>query len=206
MFRERMAVWTEAIRAHTPPSAVVADIGCGSGVITSIAARFAAKVVALDASPEMAALARKSLAEAGAHNVDVIESRIEGMAEVLPTGIDVIVCSSVIEYLADPDRFLADCRFLLRPGGILMLSGPNPRSAYRMIERAAFAAFGRPEYLHFVNRGLLDVGLDERLKRNGFDVLRVEHFGAVPMASSPLRRLGCARWIDTMTLHTAVRL
>ena len=203
MFRERLAVWTEVIRERTPPGATVVDVGCGSGVITVVAARFAARVVALDASPEMAAFARKLVAEVGLHNVEVIESRVERMAEVVPAGIDVIVCSSVIEYLANPDGFLAACRLVLKPGGLLMLSAPNPRSAYRVLERAVFAVFGRPAYLRFANRDLADVELTERLKRNGFDVLRVEHFGAVPVMSQLLRRFGGASWIDTMTLHTA---
>ena len=59
---------------------------------------------------------------------------IEDFLEVSgPSTIDAIVAGEIIEHLRDPLAFLGTCRDIIRPGGKLVLSTPNPNS---YIERA----------------------------------------------------------------------
>jgi len=39
--------------------------------------------------------------------------------------VDVCICDSVLEHIADPDAFFAECRRVLRPGGYLCIRTPN---------------------------------------------------------------------------------
>jgi SAM-dependent methyltransferase len=48
--------------------------------------------------------------------------------------LDGVVASSVFEYLADPPRVAAELARVLRPGGVLLLTVPNPRNGVRKIE------------------------------------------------------------------------
>ncbi len=54
-----------------------------------------------------------------------------GDADTLPAVVgsrrfDAIVAGEVLEHLENPYRFVRDCREVLRPGGCLVLSTPNP--------------------------------------------------------------------------------
>jgi ubiquinone/menaquinone biosynthesis C-methylase UbiE len=85
------------------------DVACGTGMSTVALAGFAASVVGLDVSPEMMRVAP------AAPNV----AYMLGNAQALPfsTGaIDAVTCSSGIHWF-DPDRFFAELRRVVRPGG-----------------------------------------------------------------------------------------
>lgn len=43
-----------------------------------------------------------------------------------PVSFDTILAGEVIEHLEQPIQFLRDCRRLLKPGGLLVFSTPNP--------------------------------------------------------------------------------
>lgn len=46
----------------------------------------------------------------------------EGAAPVEDASVDVVLSSQVLEHVDDPARYLAECRRMLRPGGLLVLS------------------------------------------------------------------------------------
>ena len=53
--------------------------------------------------------------------------RVNGEALPLSSGSrDVIICYEAIYYLANPLRFVQECRRVLAPGGVLLLCMPNP--------------------------------------------------------------------------------
>jgi SAM-dependent methyltransferase len=93
---------------------VVADLGCGDGrTVRKLLGRQPAPAVlfALDQAA--------TLPDALLHD-ERVRSRIADLDEPLPFedgSIDRIVSLNVIEALADPARFLRECRRVLRPGG-----------------------------------------------------------------------------------------
>jgi len=104
---------------------VVLDIACGSGTGTTYLAGNGAKtVVGADVSQE--ALRDAKGCDKGRKRVEFILSD----AEALPfagNSFDVIVSLETIEHLEKPDRFLAECRRVLRKKGIFICSTPNKK-------------------------------------------------------------------------------
>jgi len=96
----------------------VADLGCGTGRLAGLLAPFAGRLIGVDRSPEMLALARTRLAE-----LENVELR-QGDLETLPIDdgtIDVAILSLVLHYVPDPGRALAEAHRILRPGGRLLV-------------------------------------------------------------------------------------
>lgn len=97
----------------------VADLGCGTGTLTTLLAREGHRVTGLDLSPRMLERAR-----AKGMSLTPAPSFLEGDASAppLPTrAFDVVLARHVLWAMPEPpaalDRWLA----LLRPGGVLVL-------------------------------------------------------------------------------------
>lgn len=114
MIRRRRCV-REALAAV--PGERILDVGCGPGfyvreLLDEVGET--GSIVAVDASPDMLALARRRCE--GHHNVTFKE----GNAAALPVddgGFDAALCVQVMEYVADPTGALAEIHRALRPGG-----------------------------------------------------------------------------------------
>lgn len=213
LFRERLEVWTRLIGAHMPPGARVLDAGCGSGVFSLVAARLGGQVTGFDGSPEMIAIAQASAAAAPATDapsrdappgpIRFAQARLEDAGQF--GAFDLVLCSSVLEYVDDLDAALSTLRGALHPGGILLVSMPNGGGFYRRLEALAFAATGRPRYRAFVRHAPTRQAFAKRLSVRGFSVLSQETFAAAPVIGPTLRALG-ARGADTMCVFAARRI
>jgi 2-polyprenyl-3-methyl-5-hydroxy-6-metoxy-1,4-benzoquinol methylase len=114
------------------------DAGCGSGVLSRCLVARGATVIAMDASPAMIARAREAESRG-------IEYRLVASIETLDvpeSSLDGVLCSSVLEYVADPTAAVREFHRVLRPGGTLILTVPNRLSAIRMAQHAARTAAG----------------------------------------------------------------
>jgi len=95
----------------------ILDIGCGTGMAAERLKDFGA-VYGVDISPKSIEQARDRLDEA-----------YVSLAEKLPFQneiFDVIVCTEVIEHLLAPSEALSEFNRVLRSGGYLIISTPNP--------------------------------------------------------------------------------
>ncbi|MEV8533763.1 class I SAM-dependent methyltransferase [Streptomyces sp. NPDC051211] len=105
---------------------VLVDYGCGPGKVADHAARFlGVRVLGVDTSPEMLALARSSgTAVAEYHLV------ADGRAACLPDGCaDAVMCNHVLASLPTEEAVLGvfrEIRRLLRPGAPLVLLATDP--------------------------------------------------------------------------------
>ena len=94
----------------------VLDLGCGAGLDALIAARTAARVVAVDFSPAMLARAQRSVAEAKAVNIDL---RL-GSAEAIPVAdaaVDCAVVNGIFNLNPARDQIFKELARVIRPGG-----------------------------------------------------------------------------------------
>ena len=97
------------------------DAGCGTGAIARwMSSTYGCSVEGIDASAAMVAEASQRGTKAQV-----------GSVEELPystNSLDGIVCSSVLEYLDNPDLALREFQRVLRPEGLLLVSIPRMRT------------------------------------------------------------------------------
>jgi len=97
------------------PGATVLDVGCGTGRVTELLVALVpeGRVLALDASEEMVALARSRLGErAEVWCQDVLELDLK-------RPVDAIVSTAALHWVSDHDRLWRRLGGALRPGGQL---------------------------------------------------------------------------------------
>ena len=125
------------------------DIGCGGGLLSEPMARLGATMVSADASEENIKTASVHAAEQGL-DIDYRCTTAEALAEAGET-FDVILNMEVIEHVADPMRFLADCAGMLKPGGLMFVATLN-----RTFKAHALAIVGAEYVLGWLPRGTHD--------------------------------------------------
>ena len=96
------------------------DVGCGAGLLAEPLARLGASVTAIDAAPELIAVAQ---AHAEGQSLD-IDYRVAPV-ETIEGQFDLITSMEVIEHVADPPSFIRALAARLAPESLLILSTPN---------------------------------------------------------------------------------
>ena len=128
----RLTRLTDAVTDQLPTGGNVLDLGCGSGELASAIAAAGMLVSGCDISPEM--LSRAKAADPSSR-VDWVQ--LEHNWRRLPfepETFDAVVASSVLEYVDDPVAVLRECCRMLRPGGVMLCTVPNPRHPVRWLE------------------------------------------------------------------------
>ncbi len=129
------AKYREALRLLAlEPHSVLLDAGCGSGLMSDLAAKTGATVLGVDANASAIEFARRTFARPG------VEFRL-GLVDELdlsPASFDRIVLLEVIEHLGRTQghELLRTFHSLLRPGGRLVISTPNRLSIWPFLEWA----------------------------------------------------------------------
>ena len=113
------AAWARAL-GHLLPRYRVADLGCGEGMLSIEASRWASKVTAVDLSPEALKRAKSMAKEKGARNIVWRRGDIEDLP--LESGsIDVALLSQALHHAKEPPRAIREAGRILTPGGTLLL-------------------------------------------------------------------------------------
>jgi arsenite methyltransferase len=106
------------------PGERVADLGCGAGTDSLVAAQMVSpggQVTGIDMTPEMLVKARGAAAEL---NVDHVEF-VEGEIERLPFGdasLDVVISNGVIDLVPNKDAVFGEIFRVLTPGGRMQIA------------------------------------------------------------------------------------
>ncbi len=107
------------------PADRVLDLGCGTGIVTRVLRERlggAARVIGLDANPQMIAKARQLTPEVDWH---------EGNAMALPfpdASFDLVLCQEMLQFANDRAAALREVLRVLAPGGRLLISTWRPRA------------------------------------------------------------------------------
>jgi ubiquinone/menaquinone biosynthesis C-methylase UbiE len=109
------------------------DIGCGTGIYTVEAARRGARVIGVDPSMEMLAVAREKFRQAGLTGFFVC-----ALAEDLPfrsERFDLVLSVTSLCFVRSPDRAIEQIQRVLMPGGRLVLGELNRWSLWAFMRR-----------------------------------------------------------------------
>jgi len=186
-----------------PGPARIADIGCGDGFATEVAARRnpGHHIAGIDwSATSLAAARRRGLA--------VLRGGVDRPGlPIASASTDVVIMSELIEHLVDTDFAAEEVCRVLKPGGSLLLSTPNLAAWYNrallaigvqpvFTEVSLRSVFGRPGsqvagHLHMFTRR----ALTEFLAAYGLECVRVSgaRYHDVPAIMRPLDRAFC-RW------------
>jgi len=169
------------------PGESILDLGCGDGQLTQRIGKTGATVMGLDASPQMAAAARK-LGIA----VD------EGSAESMPyasSSFDAVFSNAALHWVRDQDAMMSEVRRVLKPGGrfVAEMGGMGNIAAIRVALMAVMARHGFDGREDNVNYYPTPEAYTRRLQRHEFTVERI----ALIPRPTPLAEGGMSGWIRT---------
>jgi ArsR family transcriptional regulator len=160
-----------AILGLLDETAVVADLGCGTGQVAEALAPFVDQVIGVDHSRSMLKAAKKRLLTHKNVNLRV------GALEALPIddgGLDAAMMFLVLHHVADPVRCLVEASRALKPGGRLLVVDmlPHDRDEYRSQMGHLWLGFAEADILRI-------------LRDSGFDHIRMRPLPADPKARGP---------------------
>ncbi|MEJ0024619.1 MAG: methyltransferase domain-containing protein [Rhizomicrobium sp.] len=138
-FRTRLETlrnWLAAL----PPNLSVLDFGCGTGVASAQLASLGHRPTGVDISEKMVETSRAALQRSGIPEDRFTFEHIspDGRGAYLEKTYDGMVSLGVFEYTDDPAALLKLLTTRIRPGGFLIMSGPNRRSPVRWMEHFVF--------------------------------------------------------------------
>lgn len=114
------------------------EVGAGSGYFTTLIARHARSVVALEPVPDMQAVLKSRCRAEGVDNVEVLGATAAELAAVVPAAsIDTAFVIQSLHHLHDRERVFEALGRVVRPGGRLLMVEPhhNLRRAARLLRK-----------------------------------------------------------------------
>jgi len=185
-----------------PQDARVLDVGCGDGRLSREIARLVpqGRVMGIDASADMIALARGSFADAANLSFECMDAR----RIVLPEKFDVVFSNAALHWFREHDAFLSGLRACLNPGARLVFSFAGKGNAGEMV-KALFGTIRKEKWLSFFPREEFTQAklpyaffspeeYTDILRRNGFEPESVDLVRRVMRQAG---RAGLAGWFRT---------
>lgn len=124
----RGSLFLDFTRDTVPAGSSIMDYGCGPGRIGISLARSGYRVLGVDTAEEMIQHAQNL----DRHGLDIEFQYIRNYQDIVGHDVfDAIVCSSVIEYVPDPQALLQHFHNSLRASGVLIISYANRSSLWR---------------------------------------------------------------------------
>ena len=134
------SVEAELATLKRPPDRIdLLDFGCGAGVLLADLAELGVRISGVDSSRSMIEKTRRRLA-----SIESEQINLELLRDSSGTGCyqnrsyDIVICTSVLEFVPDMGAILSKLSACLRSGGVLVLSVPNRRSVLRWLEKLVY--------------------------------------------------------------------
>lgn len=200
-FRRRLRALTRHVAGSA--SRRLLDVGCALGYFLAVAAEAGWEVSGVEISEWAAREARRSL------GLDVRQGSLDTVDFPAAT-FDLITMWDVLEHLPDPGRAVRRCHELLKAGGVLALTTPNPGGLLRRLTGRNWVEYKIPEHLYFFNPATIAA----LLSRSGLRPLTTRSEGKYVSAAflarrlaeatpllAPLRFLADRPWFQRLSLY-----
>jgi ubiquinone/menaquinone biosynthesis C-methylase UbiE len=136
--RGKLALVERLVKRHLGAGSSLLEIGCGAGNLLLQAVVKDSFPVALDLSMQALTFVRSRLDESiSGPNAPSAYACIQSIGELLPLPggrFDCVLLSEVIEHLPVPEVSIREAARVLRPGGRLLVTTPNYRSLWPVME------------------------------------------------------------------------
>lgn len=185
-FQARWSVWTGILERL--PFTSCLDVGCGAGAFSLFVAERGVPTTGVDLSARMVDACRAEAARRGLGNARFEKGALPFAAGTELGRFDLVLCSSVLEYVEPVDEAIQCLVDATRPSGHLVVSFPNARSWFRRYERLRHRLTGRPEYYQYVRHLFTEADVRRRFERLGCAWRETHYYGDEPWLS----RIGSA--------------
>lgn len=116
----------------TPPIKRLLDLGCGSGPHMKLLQSSCKEMIGVDYSLQMLEMAKKNLKNEQKRNWKLIRSDAAHLP--LPSHtFDCIIAMGLLDYVPSPQAVLKECRRMITPSGILIVSMPKKPSLFSLL-------------------------------------------------------------------------
>jgi predicted TPR repeat methyltransferase len=212
-FRERerkfLVVARRALERSPMEHPLCLDLGCGPGAITLELANLGFETIGVDSSAAMVDLASKAAAKSSHpdRRCTFTQADLGVFLETFDRQADLIVSSSVFEYLENPLRIIELVAGHLRLGGMFAVSVPNGRSVYRWVE--PLLMLRKPKGVRYTREWQNKARarhLIEEAATHGLEPVEASYFGHVSVSGSTiLSRFSHVALVGTMALIVFIK-
>jgi 2-polyprenyl-3-methyl-5-hydroxy-6-metoxy-1,4-benzoquinol methylase len=131
--RARLASAPLLALAGQVPDGTVADVGCGHGLLTALLAVDSPSRTVIGVDPDARKIAWARSGPGKLPNVRLSVGTIRDLSPELDGKLDAVVVADVLYLLPSNDwpQFLAQCRRLLRPSGVLLLKEAEANGSWK---------------------------------------------------------------------------
>jgi ubiquinone/menaquinone biosynthesis C-methylase UbiE len=110
-----------ADRADVNETSHVVDVGTGTGFVATGLASRAARVLGVDNSPSMLAVAERNLRELNVSNVRLLAGELDALP-LDDDSVDAAVANMVLHHAPEPAAMLTEMARVVRPGGVVAVT------------------------------------------------------------------------------------
>jgi 2-polyprenyl-3-methyl-5-hydroxy-6-metoxy-1,4-benzoquinol methylase len=172
----------------------VLDIGCGPGFFLEAAQTKGYDVFGIDPSEYIVKVAREKFGEKIRQGV--IES-----ADYPQESFDLVTAFDTFEHVYHPLEWLEASQRILKKGGLLAITTPNPESMLSKISGRKWVSYKLPEHVYYWAPATI-----RQILKNGWEILEINRAGQFASLGFLLRRLFRLPTIPTGFAQSVLKL
>lgn len=188
-FKERLRVWDDILSRRASAGGLALDMGCGSGIFSFRLVELGCQVIGVDAAPDMIELCEAERQRRQVEGVRFIRAMLPGVDEGELGQADLVISSSVLEFVPDLGAVLELFARVAKPGATLVASLPNAFSISRAHQRLKFRFTGRPEVYRHIKHFSSPRAFAARARACGFELEETQYYGHLTRLATLGRRL-----------------
>ncbi|MFM8708385.1 MAG: class I SAM-dependent methyltransferase [Planctomycetia bacterium] len=192
--RDKVAVMGRSIAGSFGSGAIrLVDVGCAEGtlierVVAGVPAAVADRIepIGIEISTHLAGVAGRTLTKRGGRCIHA--TGIDGLAELEPESVRLIVLSCILEHEIEPLTLLRRCRDRLAGDGRIIVKVPNYDCVGRLLRGRRWCGFRWPDHVNYFTAETLAA----MARTAGLAVVRMGFFDRSPLSDSLYAVLGAA--------------